>query len=186
MRHDPMFNEVNSRMKRTLSSSSRGAPALGRRTRTFASWRTVVCCFIAVAAAACSSGDSATGGGADAGDQPWLRIKPTWDSIYAGYFGPAGVASCSNGSTCHTTADKSGVIASNFACVDKNACYASLLGASHLIRAQDPMDPAATPLLAKLRQNTGMGKMPSNSTFLFQTQDIDVLKTWIGNGAKND
>ncbi len=141
---------------------------------------------IALGASACSSGDSGTGGGGDAGAQPWLTIKPTWDSIYAGYFGPSGVASCANGTTCHTTADKSGVIASNFACTDKDACYASLMGASHLIRAQDPMDPAATPLLAKLRQNTGTGKMPSNSTFLFQPEDIGVLEKWIGKGAKND
>ncbi len=153
--------------------------------RVFSS-RVFVLGLIALAAAACSSGDSATGGGADAGDQPWLRIKPTWASIYDGYFGPSGVASCSNGSTCHTTPDTSGVVASNFSCTDKDACYASLHGASHLIRSQDPMDPAATPLLAKLRQNTGMGRMPSNSMFLFQPQDVDVLKTWIGNGAKND
>ena len=69
---------------------------------------------------------------------------------------------------------------------DKDACYASLIGASHLIRPQDPMDPAATPLLAKLRQNGGMGRMPSNSTFLFHPEDVEVLKAWIGNGAKND
>jgi hypothetical protein len=168
-------------MKRILSSCRRGVPAMA------ASWRPLAFALLAVAAAACGSGDSATGGGADAGaDQPWLRIKPTWDSIYAGYFGPSGVASCANGSTCHTTADKSGVIASNFACVDKDACYASLNGSSHLIRAQDPMDPAATPLLAKLRQKGGMGRMPSSSTFVFQPEDVQVLETWIGNGAKND
>ena len=148
--------------------------------------RQIAAIFIAVVMTACSSGDSTGGGGGDAGAQPWLTIKPTWDSIYAGYFGPSGVASCANGSTCHTTPDTSGVIASNFSCTDKDACYASLMGASHLIRAQDPMDPAATPFLSKLRQKTGMGRMPSNSTFLFQPEDVDVLKTWIGHGAKND
>lgn len=186
MRHEPMFNEVNSRMKFTVAFSGRSTPTAGRCRAASPLWRAVIFGLFTVATAACGSGDSATGGGADAGDQPWLRIKPTWDSIYAGYFGPSGVASCSNGSTCHTTADKSGVIASNFACIDKNGCYASLLGASHLIRSQDAMDPAATPFLSKLRQNTGMGRMPSNSTFLFQPEDVDVLKTWIGNGAKND
>jgi hypothetical protein len=186
MRHELIFNEVNPRMKRTLSSGRRSTPSVRPQSAVWASCRAVVFGLIAVAAAACSSGDSATGGGADAGDQPWLRIKPTWDSIYTGYFGPSGVAGCANGSTCHTTADKSGVIASNFSCTDKAACYASLMGASHLIRSQDVMDPAATPLFSKLRQNTGMGTMPSDSTFVFQSQDIDVLKTWIGNGAKND
>ena len=148
--------------------------------------RRIAFSLIAVVATACSSGDSATGGGGDAGAQPWLSIKPTWDSIYTGYFGPSGVASCASGATCHTTADKSGVIASNFTCTDKDACYASLVGSSHLIRSQDPMDPAATPLLAKLRQPTGMGKMPSNSTFVFHSGDVDVLEAWIAKGAKND
>jgi hypothetical protein len=154
--------------------------------RMLSASRSAVFGLIAIATAACSSGDSATGGGADAGDQPWLRIKPTWDSIYTGYFGPSGVGSCSNGTTCHTTADKSGVIASNFTCVDKDGCYASLTGASHLLRTQDAMNPAATPLFPKLRQVAGMGTMPSNSTFVFQAEDIKVLEAWIAKGAKND
>jgi hypothetical protein len=148
--------------------------------------RRVAVGLVAVILTACSSGDSSTGGGADAGAQPWLTIKPTWDSIYTGYFGPAGVASCSTGSTCHTSLDQSGGTASNFVCPDKDACYTSLLGASHLIRAQDVMDPAKTPFLSKLRQTTGAGRMPSNSMFVFQTGDVDVLEAWIGNGAKND
>ncbi|MEP7125250.1 MAG: hypothetical protein ABJE95_30245 [Byssovorax sp.] len=143
---------------------------------------------MAIALVACGSGESTTGGagGADAGSEPWLHITPTWASIYGGYFGPAGVAGCANGSTCHSTADQSGAVASNFICPDKDACYASLMGTSHLIRATDAMNPGATPFLAKLRQLTGMGRMPSNSTFVFQSEDIDVLKAWIAKGAKND
>jgi hypothetical protein len=144
----------------------------------------VVLGLIAVTITACSSGDSATGGGA--GAEPWLTIKPTWDSIYTGYFGPSGVASCSTGSTCHTSLDQSGGTASNFVCPDKDACYASLMGNSHLIRAADVMDPAKTPFLAKLRQTTGSGRMPSSSKFVFQSGDIDVLEAWITKGAKND
>ncbi len=148
--------------------------------------RRVAFALFVAAVTGCSSGDSATGGGGDAGAQPWLNVEPTWSSIYAGYFGPAGVASCSSGSTCHTSLDQSGGTASNFICPDKDGCYTSLLGTSHLIRATDAMDPAKTPFLAKLRQTTGMGKMPSNSTFVFQSGDLDVLEAWIGKGANND
>lgn len=52
----------------------------------------------------------------------------------------------------------------------------------HPSSAPDLLD---TPLLARLRKNTGTGKMPSNSTLRFQPHDVEVLETWIGNGAKN-
>lgn len=170
-------------MTRRMVTESAPTPASPQRSALRAGLFLLL--LFAVTATACSSGDSATGGGADAGDQPWLRIKPTWESIYAGYFGPSGVASCV-GSTCHTSSEETGATASNFLCADKDGCYASLLGASHLIRAQDVMSPQATPLLAKLRQATGKGRMPSNSTFVFQPQDIDVLTSWIAKGAAND
>ena len=172
-------------MRRQMFAGSGRTPAVPQRLALRASRLAALFLLIAVAAAACSSGNSATGGGADAEDQPWMRIKPTWDSIYTGYFGPSGVASCA-GSTCHTSSEESGATASNFICADKDKCYSSLLGTSHLIRAQDVMDPQATPLLAKLRQVTGKGRMPSNSTFVFQPQDIDVLEAWIAKGASND
>jgi hypothetical protein len=164
-----------------ISSKARGKrqPVLGRRL-----YRSAVLGAIAMAVAACGSGDASTGGGA--GDQPWLHVTPTWASLYDGYFGPSGAASCTGGSTCHSSAGQTGVTASNFICPDKDGCYASLMGASHLVRMQDAMDAGATPFLGKLRQVSGTGKMPSNSSFVFQPQDIDVIKAWITKGAKND
>jgi hypothetical protein len=119
-------------------------------------------------------------------DQPWLRIDSTWTSIYDGYLGPSGVGSCSKGAACHVKPDDTGSVSSKFICADKDGCYVSLTGTSGLVRTQDIMNPAATPFLAKLRQEGGAGKMPSESTFVFQPEDIDVLSTWISKGAKND
>lgn len=165
----------------------RGATLRARpRSLAWARCCSAILGFLALAASACSSGDSTTGGAADAGDEPWLRIKPTWDSIYAGYFGPSGVASCTGGAACHSSSDQSGATASNFICPDKDSCFTSLTGISHLILAQDVLDPASTKLLGRLRQNSGTGKMPGDSTFVFQPQDIDVLEAWIAKGAKND
>jgi hypothetical protein len=138
-------------------------------------------------AAACGGGGAAVGtGGAGGADQPWLRATPTWSSIYTVYFGPAGVASCAGASGCHTTLDQAGGVASNFACPDQDGCYSSITGLSHLVRDKDLSAPASAPLLAKLRQSTGSGRMPSSSTFVFQPEDIDVLTQWIAAGAKND
>ncbi len=173
-------------MKRTLFTVRRATRSARPQSLVLASCRAAVLGLLLLAPPACSSGDASTGGGADAGDQPWLRIEPTWASIYAGYFGPSGVASCTGGATCHSSPDQSGATASNFICADRDGCYASLTGISHLILAQDVMDPAKTKLLGRLRQAGGMGKMPSDSTFVFQPQDIDVLEAWIAKGAKND
>jgi hypothetical protein len=147
--------------------------------------RAAILAGIAAAIIGCGSGSASSGGGGDAG-QPWLHLQPRWASLYDGYFGPSGVASCANGSTCHSTLAETGGTASNFICPDKDACFTSLTGASHLIRTQDVMDPASTPFLHKLRQAGGSGRMPSNSTFTFQPEDIDLLQQWIGEGAKND
>jgi hypothetical protein len=138
---------------------------------------------VALALPACSGGDTS---GSDAGDEPWLRASATWTSLYDVYFGPAGVGSCSTASGCHLSADQAGSISSNFTCADKDACYLSLTGSSHLVSSADASDPASAQLFLKLRQNTGTGRMPSMSTFVFQPQDIEVMKTWIGKGAKND
>ncbi|MEO7330694.1 MAG: hypothetical protein ABI193_19115 [Minicystis sp.] len=141
--------------------------------------------FLFLGLSACSSTDPGTGdGGVE--DQPWLRIDPTWSSIYDGYFGPTGVGSCSSGKGCHTSADDAGTKASNFLCVDKDGCHASLTGTSNLVRPSDVKDPTRAPLLGKLRQAGGKGKMPSSSAFVFHPEDISVLEAWIAKGANND
>lgn len=139
---------------------------------------------IALASSACSSRDST--GGADAGDEPWLRAQATWTSLFDVYFGPSGVAACSGGSTCHNSMDQTGAVASNFICPDKESCFQSLTGTSSLVRSQDGANPSATPLLHKLRTPGGSGSMPSNSTFTFQPQDFDVIESWIAKGAPDD
>jgi hypothetical protein len=135
------------------------------------------------AVAACGPAESTSGGTTDG---TWTHVTPQWSSIYEGYFGPSGAASCTGGASCHSTLDTSGGVASNFTCASKDDCYASLTGLSHLVRSQDPSDPTSTPLLAKLRTTTGSGRMPSSSDFVFQPEDIDVLVAWISKGAKND
>jgi hypothetical protein len=142
---------------------------------------------VCLAAAFCACGSSGEGaGGGDAGNEPWQHATPTWSSIYEIYFGPSGAAACSTGANCHAAADQSGVIASNFLCADKASCYQSLTGASNLVGTQDISNPSAARLLRDLRQSGGPGTMPLQSTFVFAPQDIDVIKTWIGQGAKND
>jgi len=119
-------------------------------------------------------------------DQPWTRIDPLWTSIYDGYLGPEGVASCSRGTTCHAKPEETGSVASKFVCGDQAGCYASLTGSSNLIRPQDIANPSGAPFLAKLRTPGGAGKMPSDSSFVFQVGDIGVLESWISKGANND
>ncbi|MFO0757213.1 MAG: hypothetical protein U0359_12030 [Byssovorax sp.] len=146
----------------------------------------IVCAALLLPLGACGSGGSSGAGGAGGTDEPWTRAKPTWSSLYDVYFGPSGVAACTGGSTCHSDINQSGDIASNFVCPDKDACYTSLTGISHLVRPQDLSAPASAPLFAKLRQKTGAGKMPSDSSFVFAPEDIDVMTRWIEDGAKND
>lgn len=164
-------------------------------SRTFLPRRLTVAVFLVAlgvcgVCGACGNGDTGgtggTGAGTGGGDMPWLRASSSWASLYDVYFGPTGVASCSNGDTCHTSLMTSGGIASNFACTDKDACYASLTGLSNLVRMQDVGAPGSAPLLAKIRQKGNTGSMPSNSMFTFAPEDVAVIEAWIGKGAKDD
>ena len=108
----------------------------------------------------------------------------TWTALWADYFGPEGVASCAS---CHETPDRPGVIVSNFLCVAKDDCYASLTGDSHLVKATDAANPDGSKLIRELRQAcTGKGRMPQDSKFFFQPADIARIDAWIEAGAPND
>ena len=110
----------------------------------------------------------------------------TWTAIYTDYFASGAAASCS-GSDCHGAAGQSGVTVSKFVCAEKDACYASITGDSHLVmESQDKADPAKARLLTTLRQESNKGKMPSSSTFVFYPTDVTRLEAWISDGAKND
>ena len=144
----------------------------------------------AAALAACGGSDTtgatSTSGGGAGGSEPWQRATPAWSSIYEVYFGPSGVAACGGATACHGSAQQSGSIASNFVCADKDACYASLIGASHLVKLADVASPEKASLFLKLRQPNNTGRMPSSSKFVFEAGDVAVLEDWIAKGAKND
>jgi hypothetical protein len=159
----------------------------------------IVAAALAIGLAACGNGDTGGGGsggagtgtgtgdaGMDAGDQPWLRATASWASLYDVYFGPTGVASCSNGDTCHTSLMTPGGISSNFVCADKDGCYMSLTGQSNLVKSTDMASPEGATLFKKLRQAGTAGTMPSNSMFTFQSGDVSVIEAWIKNGAMDD
>ena len=136
---------------------------------------------LALLVTACGSGSATPGG-----DGAPVITAATWTSIYADALAPAAKASCTGGSTCHSSLAQAGGTVSNFICTDKAGCYASLKGDSRLVRAQDTANPAASPLVRELRKAGGVGKMPKDSPFVFQTEDIQRIEDWIAAGAKDD
>lgn len=131
-----------------------------------------------------ADGSSSSSGGTG-GSAP---LPPaTWASLYTDYFGPTGKASCSGGSDCHLTATATGAVVSNLVCADKDGCFATFTGASHLVRpATDVSNPSGASIFKELRQAGKTGRMPLKSTFTFSPSDIDQISGWISRGAKND
>ena len=110
---------------------------------------------------------------------------PTWTSIYNGAFAAKGPSGCA-AIDCHGSASNAAYVVSNFACPNRDDCYASVTGASHLVRPEDAANPAGAQLLHSIRQAGNKGRMPLGNTFTFQPDDITRIEAWIAAGAKND
>ena len=96
--------------------------------------------------------------------------------------GPSGCAAID----CHGSMANAAFVVSNFACVSKDDCYASVTGASHLVRPGDDANPAAAQLLHSIRQASNKGRMPPGNSFTFQSEDVARIEAWIAAGAKSD
>ena len=135
-------------------------------------------------------------------EQPVVEFPdapPTsWKGLYRDFFGRGAVSGC-NRSGCHSAAGAGGVPSSNFLCSDVDSCYQTLRTGKHpaqkvaLVEDSAIAAPESAFLFRTLRlqaadgtvtQNLGMPQTPA--TFAFSVADVDRMKTWIRNGAKND
>jgi hypothetical protein len=162
-------------------------------------------------ACATASGD-VTGGGLRAGfdpnalppapPQPEVRDSgsgTTWKDLYRDFFGPTGVANCAGTGVCHSVAGKFGVLASNFVCTSVEECYQTIRQGKHPFDKVALVDDAtlANPddafLFKVVRLQAADGTVAKNRDmpqqprdFAFTAAELDRIKTWIRNGAKND
>ena len=130
-----------------------------------------------------------------------LDAPPTFTTLYADYFGPSPTAKASCSfvkNACHATTAEPGGNATGYACspTNKDDCYASLTSASAKNESGIPLvvagDPTASYLPRVLRQvnepvTPGLLRMPLQPTSVAMCpSDIERVKAWIANGAKND
>ena len=134
-------------------------------------------------ALAAFAGGAACSGASDGG----IDGPSTWRAIYADYLAPDASAGCGGTqSGCHSNATDTGAIVSNFVCADQATCYTSLTMTSGLLIAEDQANPSGSKFITDLRQDNGSGKMPKDSTFVFQAIDLARIDQWVKNGAHDD
>jgi len=123
-----------------------------------------------------------------------------WKDLYRDFFGPTGIATCSLSGSCHGMAGQGGPQASNFICgADINECYRTLRTGKHpgekmsLVEDSAVANPDSAFLFRVVRLQNADGTVVQNlamplspTSFAFSAADIDRMKTWIRNGAKND
>ncbi|HLK37022.1 MAG TPA: hypothetical protein VKU41_09760 [Polyangiaceae bacterium] len=170
----------------------------------------------AVASGNVSGGDALFDGGAGASgsvstastdaalaDAP--GCSPTWTALYADYFGPTGVASCTSLTSCHDNPAAEGTSFSGFLCgTTKDSCYQGVTGSSCMNSAMVPCplvtssgSPTMTGLyiwINKVDPTTGKhtGSMPLNGKtiadkgYVFSQSDLKCITDWISQGAQNN
>jgi hypothetical protein len=101
---------------------------------------------------------------------------PTFAQLYNDYFNKVAsstVIGCRGaGNACHDVNHE------GFICSTKANCYSSIM-----VRVDDPMDPDSC-IITVILKNKQMPKGGTNKKFA--TADLERLKAWIVNGAKND
>jgi len=108
-----------------------------------------------------------------------------WDDLYASYFGPDGVASCTAQTVCHGNPAQTGAHASGFICGTTSAsCWQSL--SSALIGADGTKGLTSTYLYTVLRKSDGTGTMPYQSSYTFQPEDLARINSWVESGSPDD
>jgi hypothetical protein len=148
-----------------------------------------------------STGSTGSSGSSGAVDPP----MPTWTYLYAAYFGPpqaptnpdagpvGGLASCGGIATvCHQTSNDSGfkmAPGSGFACGTTPAeCYQGMVMATPpLIGAMYKADPTKSPLMQALYRGGNpfptANNMPQTLGYTFSATDLNLIQTWVANGA---
>ncbi len=121
---------------------------------------------------------------------------PTWSGLYADYFGPTGRATCTfspNG--CHAAPGDPGASATGYVCAaGKDGCYLGITSANAKSESGNPLvvpgdaDASFLPqIIRKPDDGSGQLRMPLlPNTVHFCPSDVDRVRTWIQNGAKND
>jgi hypothetical protein len=110
-----------------------------------------------------------------------------WQDLYACFFGPSGGATCGvQGGACHGGASGAGVAASGgFICGQtQDACWMGMT--STIVPSGSASNPKGTRLYVALRKPDGSGLMPAASSFVFQSDDLARIASWIQAGAPND
>jgi hypothetical protein len=107
----------------------------------------------------CTDATGSVQGGAPLTSQ--AACTPTWTSLYATFFGPAGQASCSAQASCHGAASQSGAMTSGFVCgSSKEECWEGMT------KGINPVDAGGVfcPIVCTSEDAGGAG-CPQNSSF---------------------
>jgi hypothetical protein len=159
---------------------------------------------VCVGAAACSDAAGTVTGGEGRFDAQVPQLPPmpstcgegtTWSSLYKDYFGPTGKGSCSGATgdenNCHLAPTAAGALASNgYTCgATKDTCFTSfkdvllppMFGKAHYFEAVLRQE---TPQMCPPACLSPMPLRPPSAVFV--ACDLDRIRKWADNGAKND
>lgn len=146
---------------------------------------------VALATAACFRiGQDDIGGGESIyqGQEPQVAddCKPTFESLYTGYFSAQGSAGC-GAATCHAGPGTPGTAGSGgFDCSSKATCYDTMKATSLL---GTPANPTSATLYSIVRHDKNgkvVGSMPKGSAYTFSPKAMGCIEQWLGAGAKNE
>lgn len=121
-----------------------------------------------------------------------LDAGVTWHSLYADYFGPSGVASCSRGTICHGSTSEDGYKGSHhFLCPgDASAeCYERITstgdgGVNVITPGASFSEDDLSEVLCQMHGT--IGSMPLGCVYDFTPTDVERISAWIAGGAKNN
>jgi hypothetical protein len=118
----------------------------------------------------------------------------TWTDLYACYFGPSGVVSCSSQTTCHGAANQQGGLASKYVCGPMQSdCYQGMLEGG-LVTPGSTAAPEGSLLYIVLCKDDPSspggftGIMPKNCPpgSRLQAGDLARIGAWVQEGAPSD
>jgi hypothetical protein len=149
---------------------------------------------VLLACSFCGGHDDAATPGTDAGPEVVQGVR--WQDLYASYFGPTGLASCSQlPGSCHRAGSDLGVPTSGFVCgLTSDACWQGMtegLAGHPALVSPGVTDATQTPLWVALYKGAPSGgvlsnNMPQNLKYMFSAGDLARIQAWIQGGAPND
>jgi hypothetical protein len=121
-----------------------------------------------------STGTDGTGNDDDGGTENPPPTEPTYANVQSILTNSCG------GSGCHITSTTNGVRLNNYENIMNS------VGSQYGKKVVVPGDAAASPLVDKIEPNPEIGdRMPQGGPYLSSDQ-INLIKEWINNGAKNE